>query len=554
MFPEDTAYTITIPPATSPSPTPPETPQTARTHNRSPTRHGAAPHSAVSFTEYVTSEFVLNDESPRFTLSFKPPPNSLPPPADAISVAAPPSTAATTHHADVLDSLQTGSALAKVARGDNEKPLHRSETLPNMTSEYGLEEGSDGDNLSSSDINEVRKESMEAHAPSRSRCSRLDILEIDCDGEVRELSLTRAEILQKARSKTDERIAWPSTMDGMLSSEGVDNNQPQWSDLPLREGIPAGSPRLDSRRRAVQKALRDYLRNSLQARDIRQVDPAFVAKPALWVRHSAIVVSLEGMRAIILYDRLLLFDPLRNETKQLLNVAQKCIMSMPDADNPQTFEFNALEGILIFVAMRLEREFDTLKPQIDKYLHHLPNELTTKMLEELRRKKQQLNHFHSRACNVKTILENLLDEDDEMANMYLTEKHEQGRMIRDCHDHSEVETLLEAYLQVIEEHVNHASLLHDAIEDTEDLVMIHLDTLRNRLLSVELTLSVVSMMFGAGGVIAGAFGMNLQMPLFEQDASTLWFLFVVVMIVLIVGAVSWLVLISLRRRGLYSVN
>lgn len=379
---------------------------------------------------------------------------------------------------------------------------------------------------------------------------------MDEEGDVAQLSLTRAEILHEARStRPDSHSA--SVMTDMQQHRV----HTAWKDAPLspwldrRDATPAASPRLDSRRRAVQKALRDYLRNSLQARDIRQVDPAFVAKPALWVRHSAIVVSLEGLRAIILYNKMLLFDPIRTETKQLLQVSKKCILANPDADNPQPFEFNALEGILIFLAMRLEKEFDKLKPEIDMYVHQLPNELTTKMLEELRLKKQQLNDFHSRASNVKTILEHLLDEDEEMANMYLTEKHEgQHGVLRDCHDHSEIETLLEAYLQVIDEHVNHATLLHDAIEDTEDLVMIHLDTLRNRLLSVELTLSVVSMMFGVGGVISGIFGMNLKMPLFEDEANPAWFFVVVGTIIVLVVAVSWTLIASLRRRGLYSTN
>lgn len=83
-------------------------------------------------------------------------------------------------------------------------------------------------------------------------------------------------------------------------------------------------------------------------------------------------------------------------------------------------------------------------------------------------------------------------------------------------------------------------------------VMIHLDTLRNKLLSVELALSVFSMTFGFGGLVSGVFGMNMPIPVFNPDASPLWFLGVVIFVLLFILVVSALVLNQLRRRGLYS--
>lgn len=167
-------------------------------------------------------------------------------------------------------------------------------------------------------------------------------------------------------------------------------------------------------------------------------------------------------------------------------------------------------------------------------------------------KKQKLNQFHSRATIVQDILEKVLDEDEDMANMYLTEKHTSPKRARTVTDHDEVEMLLEAYLQHVDDLVNQSTLLSDGIEDTEDLVMIHLDTLRNRLLSVELALSVVSMTFGVGSVLSGIFGMNLPIPLFDEGASSYWFLTVVLVIFAFVVGVSWFVLRVLRLRGLYS--
>lgn len=379
------------------------------------------------------------------------------------------------------------------------------------------------------------------------RYGKLACIQLDAHGNVTNREMTRVEILHEARETLNKDQPSPRAVGEWLSNAGGRQSPTHEFKMFTRmlEGDGVHS------RKATQKALRDYLRNSLQARDIRQVDPAFAAKPALWVRHSALVVSLDGSRAIILHNKMFLFDPENAKTRKLVFVVRQNILAKPDAENVQPFEFKALEGILIFLAMGFEADFSELYPQIHKCLSGLPNELTTKMLEELRYRKQLLNQFQARLNNVKTILDNLLDEDEEMANMYLTEKHMSHNLhTRSAVDHSEVEIMLEAYLQVIDEYVNHASLLNEAIDDTEDLVMIHLDTLRNRLLSVELALSVVSMTFGIGGVIAGVFGMNIQIPLFGEESSRLWFLFIVVGIILMVVVTSFVVLRKLRRRGL----
>lgn len=577
LFSEDAVFPVILSsnapvsspvPATSPGVASPGT--TINIPPISPSPHfPELPLSAVSFSEYVQSELASAQASPH--------PRQFPPVA-AVAAAL----AAVRLNIPSSDSPPPPAQVSSAHRDPHES-MHRSETLPNFSNHEAGDstESTSGGAGGSDDMNNAgvpgasiseggrrRGISLDgsesshsaqsdpygpghSRAPSRTRWSTLDCLQLDDEGGITERVLTRSDILQEARSARSSFGPSMSSVAQLLAQLPRPG-----TDAAASAGAAFDVPRAhqsNDGRRATQRALRDYLRNSLQVRDIRQVDPAFAAKPALWVRHSALVVSLEGIRAIIFWNKMYMFDTRRPETKELASIAQKCVTSTPDVDNPQPFEFNALEGILIFIAVRLERVFNDLKVEIDMYIHQWPSKLTTKMLEELRRRKQQLKHFHSRASTMKTILENLLDEDEEMANMYLTEKQVNKDLVRPAHEHMEVETLLEAYLQVIDEHVNHSTLLNDAIDDTEDLLMIHLDKLRNRLLSVELVLSVVSMTFALGGVIAGVFGMNLHMPLFEDNVPSLWFFLAVGLIVAVVTIPSWLILTALKRRGLYSV-
>lgn len=389
----------------------------------------------------------------------------------------------------------------------------------------------------------------------------LACLEINMKGEIHKRQLTRSEIL--AESRETLHAAHPSMSDAVQWMRELDTGSgpPEMETfVNLMDGGPRGKVR--EVRDNLRVYLRNYLRNSLQPRDIRQVDPAFAAKPALWIRHTALVVSLERLRAIVFRSKLLLFEPDSEATASAAEIASSLIGAKTDGavsaegfgghggDAP--FELRALEGILIAVVGDLESDFWKLKPTIERHLRDLPNDLTTKRLEELRLDKQRLSNLRSRATAVHDILEKVLDEDEDMANMYLTEKHTHPERARSVGDHDEVEMLLEAYLQSVDELVNQSTLLSDGIEDTEDLVMIHLDTLRNRLLTVELALSVVSMTFGVGGMISGIFGMNLPIAQFDEGASTYWFAGVSAGIIAFVIIVSWLVLRVLRMRGLYS--
>jgi magnesium transporter len=376
----------------------------------------------------------------------------------------------------------------------------------------------------------------------------LKCIEIANDGSVCERLLSRAEILQEARATLPTYAPSPKEVGRWL--ENPKEKSPDLREFKAHYGLRPAS------KKAMQKALRNYLRNSLQPRDIRQVDPAFSAKPALWVRHSALVVSLEGVRAIILHDKMFLFDPSSPVAQTAATVIRQSVMTTTDMqeDPHLPFEFKALEGIFIIGILGLEQEFNGMKPVIDRHLRDLPNDLTTRMLEELRVNKQRLHQFLARAHSVRDILDKLLDEDEDMANMYLSEKHASPSQSRNVENHDEVEMLLEAYMQVIDELVNRADLLNNAIEDTEDLVMIHLDTLRNRLLSVDLALNIFGMAFAFGGCVSSVFGMNLLFPLDTPSKGNYSFLIVVLVIVGFAVVVPWVSLVALKKRGLFSIR
>lgn len=292
--------------------------------------------------------------------------------------------------------------------------------------------------------------------------------------------------------------------------------------------------------------------NRLTLRDLRQVDPSFTARPAIWVREEALVVSLEPIRAIILSDRMFLFNPDHLKVKNsLFNIEKRLSYNTEDAFMP--FEFRALEGILIHTCLVLESEFLAIEPGLRNTLVNLPNQISNAQLERLRVLEQRLNHFYAGVRKVQGAIQTVLDEDEDMAEMYLTEKRKSPGVSRNPLDHDEAEMLLETYMQIVDDITSRAGLLNQAIDDTENLIEIHLDTMQNRVLLVDLMITSVSTTLSFGTLITAIFGMNLPFPvgLRELPSSHYYFWGFVVATIASMAVALWFLMRWCRKEGLY---
>ncbi|KAI0567088.1 Magnesium transporter MRS2-like protein [Gracilaria domingensis] len=291
--------------------------------------------------------------------------------------------------------------------------------------------------------------------------------------------------------------------------------------------------------------------NRLTIRDMRQMDPEFPANPAIWIREDAIVVSLESVRAVILHNKILVFDPDNDLMQKPMWYIRKCIDSNENVFLP--FEFRALEGILLNTCAVLEREFIAVEPQLRQTIGTLPTRVTIEGLEMLRHLEQRLNHYHSRARKVQQALQAVLDDDEDMADMYLTEKYKNRALRRNPLDHDEAEMLLETYLQTVDDVTTKSELLNRAIDHTENLIEIHLDTMQNRLLLVDLIITAITTTISFGTLVTAIFGMNLPLPqqVARLPSSQFYFYGCVFLMVLVMGIGLAFLMRWCRRQGIY---
>ncbi|KAH8551049.1 hypothetical protein BGW37DRAFT_494606 [Umbelopsis sp. PMI_123] len=251
--------------------------------------------------------------------------------------------------------------------------------------------------------------------------------------------------------------------------------------------------------------------HSILPRDLRTIDTRHVnPKSAILVRSEAILINLAHIRALIKSDLVVIFDTFGSTNSYNQSIFIYDLQERLRSGNRDSlpYEFRALEAIFISVVSSLQSEVDVLENLVTKLLSDLEDSIQQEKLKDMLQYTKKLSDFYQGVTSVRDAINEVLDQDEDLAAMYLTAK--KSGSPRDASDHEEIELLLESYLKQTEEIENKAATLISHMKSTEEIVQIMLDTNRNSLLLFELKLTVATMSVGTGALIASMFGMNLK--------------------------------------------
>ena len=105
-----------------------------------------------------------------------------------------------------------------------------------------------------------------------------------------------------------------------------------------------------------------------------------------------------------------------------------------------------------------------------------------------------------------------------MANMNLTWIDENEGQRPSAHDHLEVEAMLETSRREVQQIGRILTEINERIDDTREVLNISLDSQRNRILTLNLQTSLLTLSLTAIAVPAGILGMNIPLGL-EEDPT-----------------------------------
>ncbi|KAJ7569451.1 hypothetical protein O6H91_01G078600 [Diphasiastrum complanatum] len=334
-------------------------------------------------------------------------------------------------------------------------------------------------------------------------------------------------------------------------------------------------------------------RSSIPARDLRVLGPLFSQSSNILAREKALLVNLEFIKAIVTAEEVYLLDPTNPAVMPFVDQLRQQLLQSPpritDGDhdinfqetqlqvsinmqpsepwpgtpmaeelqNELPFEFRVLEIALEAVCSYLDTKVEELEQNAYSALDELTKHVSTGNLEHVRSLKSHLTSLTARVQKVRDEFEHLLDDDEDMADMYLTRKLTQwhpgdssilaashvdtvssavasprvsqhsGRLVSnasvvtitaaDGSDVEDLEMLLEAYFMQIDGTRNKLLALREYIDDTEDYINIQLDNHRNQLIQLQLILAIAAFTISCATSVAGMFGMNIPCPLYSNE-------------------------------------
>ncbi|ETV87159.1 hypothetical protein, variant 1 [Aphanomyces astaci] len=286
---------------------------------------------------------------------------------------------------------------------------------------------------------------------------------------------------------------------------------------------------------------------TVHMRDIRKLDKMFSTsnEPSITVRQQAILVNCDPVRAVIMRDCCFVFLP--DGTDSLIaHLKSNFKLHIADAS---AFEFAALEAILATICCIFSTQCKQVIPLGRSALEKMTKDESMSELESLRSIKNSMSVLESQLGGMRRLLMTLLENEADLHMMYLTKLCEDPKLAQDLFyiDTEDVESILELYLQEIFSSQTRVALMAQNIVNTESIVMLKLDSKRNFLLSVDLSLTLLGTLIAMPTFIVGAFGMNLNSHI-QDTEYVFWVVFALCGLFILVGYV--VVVKYLKQQGI----
>ncbi|GAA5944134.1 hypothetical protein JCM3775_001074 [Rhodotorula graminis] len=294
-----------------------------------------------------------------------------------------------------------------------------------------------------------------------------------------------------------------------------------------------------------QDVINEY---GLLPRDLRSLDAHILdVRPALVVCQRSLILCTPVVRAIIASDSVVLIttdkhNPIctSDQSVDLARAMQQVMRylelsgSATGQDNVPPFELRALEALLLLTARGVRNVVTELQERVYRTIPQLRFGVSPAELRDLLECKRTVEDCLMSGRAMQSALSTVLGEDEDLANMYLTDKV--NGVKRSIDDHQQAELLLEYYERRLDETSESCERLSTLLSEVDN--------------NISLT-AIGTLALGAGATVAGFFGMNLSSGLEEHPSAFYWAVTSMASLMMGITAICWVRLIRARRSQLF---
>lgn len=248
---------------------------------------------------------------------------------------------------------------------------------------------------------------------------------------------------------------------------------------------------------------------SLHPRDLR---PIFSLRqmPTINRRGKCLIINFRSVKLIVGADQVLVFN---TESDKITGVFVPLLQDRIITREEKTkFELVVLEIALGYMLDKTRANFAKVQTLAERILSLLKTKQHDEIFESLLNAKKRLSKLSKNTRELTEILDEILDDDEEMAELYI------GRAPKNT---DEVESILENVVEQIEDIANRIEELDDNIDDTQEIITLKMSSRRNQIIKIDLLLTSVTAIFSLLAVVVGLFGMNIRNSL-ETSLPAFW--------------------------------
>jgi len=246
-------------------------------------------------------------------------------------------------------------------------------------------------------------------------------------------------------------------------------------------------------------------------------------------RENDIIMSFGYIRALIGPESAIIFDAhepsvkmLVEELSDMLQRRSKIRFSEKEEENiaygiikspeNESFEILFVEEILRDVSDTYARRLKLYEPILKSTLSRVTNEMfAATAVHRLIPVKDSIQEFEIHVKAALECLTTMLANDEDMLGLLLTEKRNaiKDGVELDLKQHERVELLVEEYTRRLSSILQDSNYFLKKVESKQELVAVSLDAYRNRMIRMDVYLSIGGLGIASATAIAGFYGMNL---------------------------------------------
>ncbi|EXJ91195.1 hypothetical protein A1O1_04304 [Capronia coronata CBS 617.96] len=268
----------------------------------------------------------------------------------------------------------------------------------------------------------------------------------------------------------------------------------------------------------------------LRYRDLRDIDLRSEAVTRILVRPATILVQFFDLCIIIQADEALLVNGITKDTTNSNSATNSAgtgtkstsvlehdfkrrlvgfNSSEATLSSDLPYELRAVEAALVAVLSTLREELIDARKKAEHSARELRLEsgLAAVGIDLLFERSRRLGQIEQKARLVRETIREVLDTDEDLASMYLTDTR--AGKPHAVSDHQEAEYMLEAYHKAADALVESAAGAIGVIRRKENTFRSALAVQRNQIMFLEARIAIHTLGLAAGTLVAGLFGMNL---------------------------------------------